>query len=283
MKDTPFERRQHENTGKHQGNLKRSLRDLQNNHERAEREKQNAKAEVERLNRVVGGGGSASEAAAATTTVNSASIRKSAVAPQSAADRKRQWTQLAEMGIQVPNEFRAEMAMAGDWQTVSQQSMDKAQAEDRSSVGVRKRKQLDEQPDEEEVVNQSTEKRGWGSTTKRYPGQSDAQLDDLFGAKITVKKQDSGIKSELQESTNEINEDSRTELPNANGKKAVLEANNVTTSPTIAKMENNAGDENQTSSVKTETVDDQSNSTIRQIPETTPMPIFKKRKAKKGV
>src|SRR5256885_11873454 len=55
VKDTKFERAQHEATGKHQGNLRRFLKSIQDGHERGEREKQRARAEVERLNKVVAG------------------------------------------------------------------------------------------------------------------------------------------------------------------------------------------------------------------------------------
>ena len=66
------------------------------------------------------------------------------------ADRKRQLAQLAEMGVAVPEDFRREMAMAGDWQTTSERLVydnDFVKKEDGDDVkadglniGVRKRK-----------------------------------------------------------------------------------------------------------------------------------------------
>ncbi|MBE7181524.1 MAG: hypothetical protein INR71_10015, partial [Terriglobus roseus] len=57
VRDTKFERQQHDATGRHQSNIQRSLRTLHRDAERGERDKQRARDEVARLNGVVGGGG----------------------------------------------------------------------------------------------------------------------------------------------------------------------------------------------------------------------------------
>jgi hypothetical protein len=193
VRDTPFEKRQHEATGKHQGNLKRSLRDIQNNHERGEREKERAKSEVDRLNKMVG-------SSTSTTTKAQPVDRPSAAFSQrrtanngslSAADQKRQWSQLAEMGIAVPDELRSDMAMAGDWQTVAQKrSDDTTTALESTIIGVRKRK-LDE--DEQEDVDAGLakpERKIWGKSVRTYPGQHEQarDLDDLLAGTKQFKK-----------------------------------------------------------------------------------------------
>lgn len=113
------------------------------------------------------------------------------------AERKRQLAQLAEMGVAIPEEFRGEMAMAGDWQTVSESPLfDTIKAENDTgdskaeflNIGVRKRKY--EGQDEEDETGEVRAKRVWGSTTRSYPGLSpqDDELDFLLGkSSVPVK------------------------------------------------------------------------------------------------
>lgn len=189
VKDTKLEKTNHDATPKHQGNIKRFLRDLHRGHERDERDKQRAKDEVQRLNGVVSGSTS-SDAAAAT----GAPWRRKPILSQSAvtlnqtatpAQRKQQLAQLAEMGVAVPEEFRKEMAMAGEWQTLSETPIYdvgiKGEMEDRKpdalNVGVRKRKY--EGQEEEEDAGETVFRRGWGSTTRAYPGSNEKGENDL--------------------------------------------------------------------------------------------------------
>lgn len=180
MRDTKLEKTNHEATPKHQGNLKRSLRDLHKGHEREERDKQRAKDEVDRLNGVVTGAqdrGNPWERKPAIPQVTAST-------QATPADRKKQLQQLAEMGVAVPDDFRKEMAMAGDWQVTSQRivhdNSKKAEDEDikpeRLAVGVRKRKF--EGQEEEEEAGETVVRRGWGSTTRICPGANDGE-DDL--------------------------------------------------------------------------------------------------------
>ena len=186
VRDTKLEKTNHEATPKHQGNLKRFLRDLHKGHEREERDKQRAKDEVDRLNGVVSASSSKNDGAPWE--------RRSAIPPPSIggnhqatpADRKRQLAQLAEMGVAIPEDFRREMAMAGDWQTTSERLVyendvaKKEEAEDVKprglNVGVRKRKF--EGQEEEEEAGETVVRRGWGSTIRAYPG-SGGDEDDL--------------------------------------------------------------------------------------------------------
>lgn len=100
--------------------------------------------------------------------------------------------QLAEMGIAVPEEFRGDMALTGDWQTVSQRVMrtEDDEVPDRSglSVGVRKRKHEGDGEDEDQETKMFVSK-GWGSTIREYPGaQDDEDLDALLESTKDIKK-----------------------------------------------------------------------------------------------
>ncbi|KAL9610359.1 MAG: hypothetical protein Q9167_004929 [Letrouitia subvulpina] len=187
VRDTKLERTNHEATPKHQGNIKRFIRDLHHGHEREEREKEKAKAEVERLNGLV------SNHPTSSTVAKSAPWRTAAAAPRTSAQReatpavrKQQLAKLAEMGIAVPEDFRKEMAMAGDWQTVSErpiyESMKEESAEEGKpdfsmSRGVQKRKH--EEQEDEEDAEETAVQRGWGIKIRQYPGATGDKGDEL--------------------------------------------------------------------------------------------------------
>ncbi|EED24242.1 formin binding protein, putative [Talaromyces stipitatus ATCC 10500] len=204
VRDTPFEKTQHEATGKHQGNLKRFLRDIHRNKEREEKESQRTKNEVERLRNLVSG------KPAGDATRNRPAATTSTTAPRqvTAEDRKKQIAQLAEMGVAVPEEYRREMALAGDWQTISERRItpvepSKEEAEStKLNIGVRKRKLENEEDEEEAQMIAKPTHRGWGNTTRDYPGTTedeDDDLDALLMKTTTVKeKKDPDPKTVLQ-------------------------------------------------------------------------------------
>ncbi|KAI9829137.1 MAG: hypothetical protein M1832_000160 [Thelocarpon impressellum] len=192
VRDTKIEKQNHEATPKHQGNLKRFLRDLHRGHEREERDQERAKQEVDRLNGVVTGKTTSSPGPSAASKKYPQQSRP-APPPQrqaTAEERKRQIAQLAEMGVSVPDEFRGEMAMSGEWQTISETPMWSAKEENdhdekpgARSVGVRKRKPPVEEATEEENDAQGAARSTWGSTIRTYPGSrrdGDGDLDALL-------------------------------------------------------------------------------------------------------
>ncbi|KAI9845947.1 MAG: hypothetical protein M1838_001496 [Thelocarpon superellum] len=195
VRDTKIEKQQHEATPKHQGNLKRFLRDLHRGQEREEQDKERAKQEVERLNGVVSGNRALAEAGSRSLVPQRGrpTPAKPPPRPVTAEERKRQLAQLADMGVAIPDEYRPEMAMTGEWQTVSQtivhlgtgdaQHGKDAKPIEGQNIGVRKRKRTGEAGDVEDDdastdPTDRTAKAAWGSTIKVYPG-SQPDSDDL--------------------------------------------------------------------------------------------------------
>ena len=197
VRDTKLEKTNHEATPKHQGNLKRFLRDLHKGHEREEREKQRAKDEVDRLNGVVSGSGSKVPPWERKSALPAASASRQATP----ADRKKQLAQLAELDVAVPEDFRKEMAMVGDWQTTSERLIyDTVKREEDGgdvkpeglNIGVRKRKFKGQE--EEEEAGETVVRRGWGSSVRAYPGQDDDKnLDALLINTKILKREGGGI------------------------------------------------------------------------------------------
>ena len=105
------------------------------------------------------------------------------------------------MGVAIPEEFRRELAMAGDWQTLSETPIyeglkneegDEDAKHDGLNLGVRKRKY--EGQEEEEEAGETVVRRGWGSTTRTFPGSSGEgdDLDALLGtAKVSKRRTES--------------------------------------------------------------------------------------------
>ncbi|KAI2794808.1 hypothetical protein POX_a01409 [Penicillium oxalicum] len=192
IRDTPFEKTQHEASPKHQGSLKRFLRDIHRNNEQQQRESQRAKSEVERLRQAVGGGPAKEDATGpAPWKKQAASVSDSAARPVSLEERKKQMAQLAEMGIAIPDEYRGEMALAGEWQTMSETKLDE-QESGVKSIGVRKRKlegDDEENGAEDGAQNESGRlvSKGWGSRMRSYPGAQNNEDEDLDALLASTK------------------------------------------------------------------------------------------------
>ncbi|PGH00480.1 hypothetical protein AJ80_09171 [Polytolypa hystricis UAMH7299] len=196
VRDTPLEKSNHEATGRHQGGLKRFIRDIHRDNERSQRENQKAKSEVERLKGLVSG----------SPVDNASSVKQKPAAPTEAPprsvvaeERKKQMTQLVGMGVAIPEEFRPDMALAGEWQTVETPSTSQEDIA-RLNIGVRKRKF--EGQEEEEAAGEIVARKGWGSTTRTYPGEDDADLEALLGMTKEIKgkkaKQELDMKQEIK-------------------------------------------------------------------------------------
>ncbi|OAX83424.1 hypothetical protein ACJ72_02223 [Emergomyces africanus] len=230
VRDTAFERTQHEATGKHQGSLRRFLRDIHRNNERDERENQKAKNEVERLKGVVSGstakpGGDQQRppwkrglgAATGAGPATGANAESSASLSVNAEQRKRQLAQLVEMGVAIPEEFRPELALAGDWKVIEETAGEKRGAEADAiaglNVGVRKRKF--EGQEEEEAAGETVVRKGWGSTTREFPSggkEAEEDLDALLERTAELKRKRRETKT--PDAKSEVKEDDATNEEN---------------------------------------------------------------------
>lgn len=94
--------------------------------------------------------------------------------------------QLAEMGVAVPEDFRGQMAMAGEWQTVSETpvwSVKKEEEESKEGIlNPQRRKRRGSRDDDEDEEEREVRKKGWGSSIKSYPGfqHEDDELEALL-------------------------------------------------------------------------------------------------------
>lgn len=236
VRDTANDRRSHEASGKHQNNIQRSLRTLHKDKEREERDKQRAKDEVARLNKVVGGkyasgGGNGGILGAKDVTVKT---RPTAPPPSGISEkeqRKIHAEQLVAMGVKIPEALRKEIMGedAAGWKTVSERVVDepanrsladivKAEQDEESKEGVvlnrgvRKRKFGEEQEARDEEAPERGAK-AWGSKVKRYPGQQGGDVGgDLEALLSGVKKKE--VKTEdVQDSEKLKKEESNEEKP----------------------------------------------------------------------
>lgn len=116
------------------------------------------------------------------------------------------------MGVSIPDEFRGEMALAGDWQTTSitpiQQPEEDGEGKPIKSIGVRKRKHEggeggEGEEDEEQNEEHRFVSKGWGSRTREYPGarEDNEDLDALLASTKSVKKAKPTKEEEEEEGT----------------------------------------------------------------------------------
>ena len=133
------------------------------------------------------------------------------------------------MGVAVPENFRREMAMAGDWQTLSEtpvyDEIVKKEEDTKNAkssvlkdgpsqlnIGIRKRKY--EGQEEEEQAGDKVMRKGWGSTTKAYPGSSnDLDLDALLNTAKPSSSTGGGLGGNTIESLQPTLEKSLSSMP----------------------------------------------------------------------
>lgn len=118
-----------------------------------------------------------------------------------ASQRKQQLAQLAEMGVAIPDEFRPDMAMAGEWQVTSERIIEPEgeKKPEALALGVRKREPGDE--DEEEL---EAKKRRWGSAYRSHPAEEDdGDLDALLSNATRKPQSKVEMKEEFKEEVKE--------------------------------------------------------------------------------
>ncbi|EPE08709.1 u1 zinc finger domain-containing protein [Ophiostoma piceae UAMH 11346] len=229
--DTKVSRVNHDATGKHQSAVKRALRDLHRDHERQEREKDRAKREVERLNGLVG------ESSGQSPSTTSKPGFKKVPPPESQAPQgppavaRDQLEQLVELGVSIPDQFRGELAMAGDWTVTETRIIEDQETAKKNgstrAVGVRKRPHVDGEDDTRPGGHSEFDKldvdaavqglfkkpRTWGRDSRTVPGDSaDGDLDSLLSNALKPKTEDEAVKREAkQEIEEEVKEDIKLE------------------------------------------------------------------------
>jgi len=213
VRDTKLEKTNHEATPKHQGNLKRFLRDLHRGHEKEEKDKDRAKSEVARLNGLVAGEGSGSGSGGSYSSSGFGRGPTPVPRPQATAgQRKQQLAQLAEMGVSIPDEFRPDMAMAGEWQVTAERVVgtDGEKKPDAIALGVRKRTV---EEDEEEA--KEAKRLRWGARFKTHPVEEDTGDLDALLANATRKDPVPAVSIEVKEEVKqEVKEEADSDIPN---------------------------------------------------------------------
>ncbi|KAF2866757.1 hypothetical protein BDV95DRAFT_583743 [Massariosphaeria phaeospora] len=208
VKDTKFERAQHEATGRHQGSIQRSLKGLHREQEIEERKKQQAKNEVARLNGLVtSGSSSVANPVGSKPTITQEPAQKATIE-----DRKKQWSQLAAMGIAVPEQARSDFGQAGEWKVVSRRvvgEIDEGGEFKPAALnkGVLKRKLNEEEEEQIAAGEMITKRKGWGQTYKLLPGKAGGADDDIESLFNNAKSP--GVKKEGEP---EIKEESKMKI-----------------------------------------------------------------------
>ncbi|KAK4221099.1 hypothetical protein QBC38DRAFT_523634 [Podospora fimiseda] len=286
VRDTKLERVNHEATGKHQGAIKRSLRDIHRAAEQVEREKDRAKREVERLNGVI-----SSSSASPSSKPHAARSATTTTQPKEAtqAERQRQLEELAELGVAIPDEFRKDMAMVREWSVTSTRLIDddggdgdgeaKGEGKDWAgrAVGIKRAREMtEEEKEKEEALNglfNQNKKRRWGVGSRMMPEGEDEELDALLSGGLVVKKEKEedaegdAVKKEGEvepakgEEKDAGQQVKKEELQNEAALDSIPEAK--TESPLEGKKEPGEGDAGPTG-----------------VPSVAPVPVFKSRRPK---
>lgn len=207
--DTPVSKKNHDASPKHQGNLKRFLRDLHRANEREQTAVESAKREVARLNTLVGGPGSSSSGGPSSSFAGPSSLYKQAPQATNEEERKRQLKELEALGVALPDEVRRELAMVGDWETTSVEARRAGERKmtEKEMVQVELAKQQKRKFEEEEkerkwnaMDEDERAMRGFSIQTKTYPGQGEGagEFDPgmLFKGKGREKAQETVKKEE---------------------------------------------------------------------------------------
>jgi hypothetical protein len=119
------------------------------------------------------------------------------------------------MGVSIPDEFRPDMAMAGEWQVTSERVVEEngEKKPDAVALGVRKRAVEDEEEEAE------AKKLRWGSRYKTHPVEEDnADLDALL-SNVTRKEEIPAVKPEAGIVKEEIKQETKAEAPQPEGVK----------------------------------------------------------------
>jgi hypothetical protein len=155
-----------------------------------------------------------------------------------AAQRRKHAEQLVAMGVELPEELKREVLGVGGWQTIAETVVESEVKQERSladilkqeqevgdskegvvlteseSIGVRKRKAEDEEGGVRDEEAAPPRTRMWGSTTRRYAGADDEEVDvDALLSGVIAKKVKQEQRDDADESGELKKEDSTEEKP----------------------------------------------------------------------
>ncbi|KAH6886216.1 hypothetical protein B0T10DRAFT_78446 [Thelonectria olida] len=193
IRDTKFERTNHDASSKHQYAMKRFLRNIHREHEQQEREKKAAQREIARVTGISQNDASGPSASSSTPSTGAQKAKPAAPSEQ---QLQKQREQLAEMGVSIPSEFQPEMAIPGEWtvtkiierktegpKTEGDGEEDRKTSVESRATGTRKREASEDQKAEEEAVKGLFKKpRRWGRDSRAMPSEEDKDLDALLNA-----------------------------------------------------------------------------------------------------
>ncbi|KAF8542719.1 hypothetical protein BDD12DRAFT_678626, partial [Trichophaea hybrida] len=211
--DTPLGRKNHDATAKHQSALKRFLRDLHRDNERAISATENAKREVARLNALVSGSSSSSPVPTlAVAKPQQAKGERWGVANRelTAEEKKRQMQELEALGVAMPEAFRGDLALPGEWTTVSVEEAKAPLTEkellqkELAEVSQKEKEEAERKRKWDELDEDDKEIRSFKIQERTYPGTRDDEEVDvaaLFAKKGKGKaKSPPGIATKVEES-----------------------------------------------------------------------------------
>ncbi|EWC48449.1 hypothetical protein DRE_02218 [Drechslerella stenobrocha 248] len=191
VKDSPLSRKDHEASPRHQHALQRFLRELHRSKEREVVAAENTKREAERLNNL----GNPDYVPEPLARRAADLVPKPTTKPntwRSEDQKKKHLDELAALGIAMPESYRKEHAMVGEWETVrvierpaTPEDGEDAGSEDGSGNNRAKRRKLGGAEDEDE---EETEAKSFTVRTMEYPG--DTNVSGSIGG-ITFKKKGS--------------------------------------------------------------------------------------------
>ncbi|KAF3907574.1 hypothetical protein AA313_de0203507 [Arthrobotrys entomopaga] len=178
VKDSPLSRKDHEASPKHQHALQRFLRELHRNKERETLAAENTKREAERLNNLDNPNYVPKPLARRAADL----IEKPAKTNtwRSEEQKRKHLDELAALGVAMPESYRKEHAMAGEWETVrviEPAATTDDEEEDEDTKRAKRRKLGEgEEEDEEDAQN-----RNFAVRTMEYPGDvtSSGNIEDI--------------------------------------------------------------------------------------------------------
>jgi hypothetical protein len=207
--DTLLGRKNHDTTAKHQLAIKRFLRDIHRDNERNQTAAENAKREVARLNALVSGGGGT--AAASSSTASPVSVAKPeqkkgerwglSKRELTEDERKQQMKELEGLGVAMPEQFRGDLALPGEWTVVAVEKPMSVKEKVKRELVEEREKELKEEENKrkwDEMDEDEKAIKSFKIQERTYPGAQhnveDMDVKSLFAKKGTEKVEMPAVK-----------------------------------------------------------------------------------------